>query len=195
MRKIYLMGVLLSSGLAFAQPVGSPPANNTNAQAAAAWYRGGNNPVGSAGTNNIFGTMWNSPIYTVTNGVTRTRLSGNLPAVPALGTTVNLTGHFGIGLNGYFNTLDNAPLTMLHLEGSNNTPFGNHFGGQYRTWMRVGAFMHENSDAMYVGMKPEGFNRSDAVVNWSDDNPFTHNRKTLAQKSLKPDKSHTDKTP
>lgn len=64
MRKIYLMGVLLSSGLAFAQPVGSPPANNTNAQAAAAWYRGGNNPTSP---NNIFGTLWNSDIWITTN--------------------------------------------------------------------------------------------------------------------------------
>ncbi|HRP53087.1 MAG TPA: hypothetical protein PLI97_06215 [Fluviicola sp.] len=44
---------------------------------------------------------------------------------------------------------------MLHLEGNNNTPYTNHFGGQYRTWMRVGTFMRENSDAMYVGMKLE----------------------------------------
>lgn len=28
--------------------------------------------------------------------------------------------------------------------------------------------MRENSDAMYVGIKPEGNNRSDTVVNWSD---------------------------
>lgn len=59
---------------------------------------------------------------------------------------------------------------MLHLEGNNNTTYTNHYGGQYRTWMRVGAFMRENSDAMYVGLKQEaGTNRSDAVVNWSDD--------------------------
>ncbi len=59
---------------------------------------------------------------------------------------------------------------MLHLEGNNNTPYTNHFGGQYRTWMRVGTFMRENSDVMYVGLKQEaGTNRSDAVVNWSDE--------------------------
>ena len=37
------------------------------------WFRGGNN--GNPGTsNNIFGTMWNSPIYTYTAGVNRSVL-------------------------------------------------------------------------------------------------------------------------
>ena len=131
-----------------------------------AWYRGGNNNIGPAGNANIFGTLWNPPVYTVTNGVTRTGLSGNLPAFPYLGTTVDLSGFFGIGQNNYFASVNNPPLAMLHLQGSNNTPFND---GQYRTWMRTGAFMRENSDAMYVGLKEEGFNQSDAVVNWSDD--------------------------
>jgi len=58
--------------MAFSQtaPQGNPPASNTNARAAAAWYRGGNNPTSP---DNIFGTMWNSPIYTYTNGIGRTR--------------------------------------------------------------------------------------------------------------------------
>lgn len=43
-----------------------------------AWFRGGNLPGGTAGTNNIFGTMWNSPIYTVTNGINRMKLNGNI---------------------------------------------------------------------------------------------------------------------
>lgn len=70
----------LASNLAYSQtpPTGIPPANNNNAQAGAAWYRGGNNPGGGAGTNNIFGTMWNSPIYTVTDGQTRSVLNGDL---------------------------------------------------------------------------------------------------------------------
>ena len=39
--------------------------------------------------------------------------------------------------------------------------------------MQTGTFTAENSDAMYVGLKNEfatmGANRSDAVINWSDD--------------------------
>jgi hypothetical protein len=170
-KHILLWGVILSGVNAFTQQ--NPTINLPGGAASGRsderfWSRAGNTQIN--GANNIFGTLWNSPIYTQTAGITRTRLSGNLPGVNALGAIVDLTGHFGIGLNGYFNTPANAPLTMLHLEGTNNTPFGNHFGGQYRTWMRVGTFMRENSDAMYVGLKSEGaFNRSDAIINWSDD--------------------------
>ncbi len=119
-----LIGLLqVTTIIAQTTPQGVPPSNNTNDRAAAAWYRGGNNAIGTTPPGaNIFGTLWNSPIYTQTAGITRTRLSGNLPAVPALGTFVNLTGHFGIGLNNYFNNSNNPPLTMLHLEGNNNTP-------------------------------------------------------------------------
>ncbi len=57
---------------------------------------------------------------------------------------------------------------MLHLEGPNNT--GGATGAGWRTWMRTGTFMKENSDAMYLGMQQQpGVNRSDAVINWSDD--------------------------
>ena len=79
----------LSNEVLIAQqtPTGTPPAN-VNATnnpilrdlAERAWYRGGNNPGGAGGTNNVFGTLWNSPIYTVTNGVNRTKLNGNFTA-------------------------------------------------------------------------------------------------------------------
>lgn len=76
LHKFSLLGVfLLTSYIAYSQspPTGSPPASSTAAQAGAAWYRGGN---ALSNGNNIFGTMWNSPIYTVTNGVNRTKLNG-----------------------------------------------------------------------------------------------------------------------
>ncbi len=166
--KILLLGLAFSFGLNAQQnPTG---AGNTTvtpnvANSSFSWFRGGNLNGGAAGNNNIFGTLWNSPIYTRTASVTRMQLTGNLPAVPYLGATIDLTGHLGIGLNGFFDV--NTPLTMLHLQGPNNTLFN---GGSYRTWMRTGMFANENSDAMYVGMKPEaGTNRSDAVIYWSDD--------------------------
>jgi hypothetical protein len=72
----------------------------------------------------------------------------------------------GISPNGYFT--NNSPWSMLHLEGPNNVP--QFTGGQWRSWMKTGLFMRENSDAMYVGLKQEpGNNRSDAIVSWSDD--------------------------
>lgn len=69
------VGFCLTSYVAFCQspPTGTPPANNVNAQARAAWYRGGNF---NTFNNNIFGTMWNSPIYTYTNGINRTVVNG-----------------------------------------------------------------------------------------------------------------------
>ncbi len=107
-----------------------------------------------------------NPLEFRTNNINRMRLNGT-QTNNYLGTGFlhDVSGHLGIGLNNYFAI--NTPLTMLHLEGPNNTIFD---GGQFRGWMRTGMFARENSDAMYVGMKPEGPNRSDAVVSWSDDN-------------------------
>lgn len=48
-------------------PTGNIPNSNTNDRAASAWYRGGNTPVGSAASNNIFGTRWQSDIFIMTN--------------------------------------------------------------------------------------------------------------------------------
>ena len=96
---------LITSFMTFSQapPQGNPPANNTNARAAAAWYRGGNlfenNPA------NIFGTLWNSPIYTQTAGITRMVLRG--------GGTGNNAGRMKLGNNliGAF-----TPANRLHLQ-------------------------------------------------------------------------------
>ncbi len=143
---------------------GNPPSNNVNAQAKAAWYRGGNFPIGTNPTGaNIFGTMWNSPIYTVTNGINRTRLNGNL-ITPIFGVNQNVSGYFGIDPNGYFST--NSPMSMLHLH-SSNVPV---FTTGWRRWMKTGMLVEENSDGMYVGLKTEQFtNQSDAIINWYDD--------------------------
>ncbi|MGQ0827312.1 MAG: tail fiber domain-containing protein [Bacteroidota bacterium] len=138
-----------------------------------AWFRGGNAGIGNpALTNNIFGTLFNSPIYTVTDGAQRTRLNGNLTTV--INTfNVNTSGFFGISPSGFFAT--NSPASMLHLAGNNNTPFG---AGGYRSWMRTGTLSTENSDNTYFGLKEEGFNRSDAIINWGDDanTPVDHLR-------------------
>lgn len=115
------------------------------------------------GWNNTNGV---NPLFFRTNNITRMRLNGE-QLLDYLGTgfMVDVRGHLGIGVNNYFAA--ESPLTMLHLEGPNNTLFN---GGQFRGWMKTGVLSRENSDAMYVGMKSEGTNRSDAVVFWSDDN-------------------------
>ena len=82
--KLSMIMFLYGAGLCYAQnPIGTPPVNPNNAaqNAASAWYRGGNNPIGIAANNNIFGTAagFNSPIYTETNGKTRAMWSTNAP--------------------------------------------------------------------------------------------------------------------
>lgn len=147
------------TGTAPPNPLGnSLPEVRDNTQRA--WYRGGNFNVGTGGNNNIFGTMWNSPIYTVTNGVNRTRLNGDLTQL-INGVNQPVNGYFGIGPNGWFNS--NSPWAMLHLEGPNTTIFP---GNGWRSWMRTGLLMREESDQMYVGMKREATNQVDAVNSW-----------------------------
>ncbi|MCE3260096.1 MAG: Collagen triple helix repeat-containing protein, partial [Bacteroidetes bacterium] len=156
---------------------GTPPPPVVPLQAAAAWFRGGNN-----GPNNIFGTtsIFNSPIYTMTGGTFRTWLNGTKNAanqMPINGVTwptLNTGGYFGIGnstgaspLNpANWNLANSGPWSLLHLEGPNNTVFG---GNGWRQWMQTGTFLKEHSDNMYVGMKSEGSNRSDAMIAWGDD--------------------------
>ena len=65
------------------------------------WYRGGNN--GNATSPNIFGTNWNSPIYTQTNGVQRMILMGTAPAT-------SITGSLGLGAGLIL------PLAKLHVQ-------------------------------------------------------------------------------
>lgn len=138
------------------------------------WQKGGNTAAG--GASSAIGTAagWNAPLNLITNGVTRLRLNGT-QTNNYFGYSHDVSGHLGIGLNNYFAT--NTPLTMLHLEGPSNVP--QFTAGQFRHWMRTGMFARENSDAMYVGMKPEGSNRSDAIVSWSDDSGPADNLRFL----------------
>jgi hypothetical protein len=106
-----------------------------------------------------------NPLEFRTNNIVRTRLNGTF-TTPINTVNQNVSGYFGISPNGYFT--NNSPATMLHLYGPNNTNFG--IGGGWRSWMSTGMFVNENSDAMYIGMKPEPLaNRSDAVIAWNDD--------------------------
>ncbi|TAL58546.1 MAG: hypothetical protein EPN85_11430 [Bacteroidetes bacterium] len=142
----------------------STPFNSTNA-----WLRGGNLPTGAGAVNNRFGTCFNSPIYTITDGTLRTWLNGRFTATgttaqPAINsvtfgntpTTVNTSGYFGIGFSGPSSPLQpnvgTGPMALLHLQGPNNTPFPAG-GAGWRSWMKTGTYMVENTDGMYVGLK------------------------------------------
>ncbi|MCL4282996.1 MAG: tail fiber domain-containing protein [Flavobacteriales bacterium] len=100
----------------------------------------------------------NQPIQWYTDAVQRMRLMPTLT-----GQTVNtytgldLSGHLGLG-----GPVPTRPLAYIHINSN-----GSHFAG-YRPWMRVGTFMSENNDGMYVGTKREDDDRIDAVLNWFD---------------------------
>ena len=184
--KILVMSFLLG-GFTYGQgPIGNPPSPNTVPNNAnSAWYRGGNNiggtnPIGA----NIFGTMWNSPIYTYTNGVNRTKLNGTFNAatqytIEGYGTAqgVNTSGYLLLGQDGQtqngnpslFNS--KGAFSMLHLNGVQNTNGGGfvqEFG--FRPWMKTGVTFTGNNDLMYFGIRAlsAGQDLSEMGVTWSD---------------------------
>ncbi|PKP40907.1 MAG: hypothetical protein CVT95_13105 [Bacteroidetes bacterium HGW-Bacteroidetes-12] len=85
MKKIIFAASMLLCSVAIAQqaPTPNPPNDPTTSLSTPqkgqyAWFRGGNLNTGNSATNsNIFGTMWNSPIYTYTNGINRMIVNGN----------------------------------------------------------------------------------------------------------------------
>ncbi len=160
MKKLYSLKTAIAFGIAT-----FVFANTISAQ----WFTTGNN----ASANNILGTLTNVPLNIYTAGTKRVVIN---PTYTASGSTaqpvingvgwpqINTSGYFGISPSGYFS---NHPVaTLLHLYGSNNT---NWTSAGWRKWMQSGILINENSDAMYVGLKSEGNNRSDAIIGWSDD--------------------------
>jgi len=91
---------------------------------------------------------------------------GALQADPGyVGIAGNNTTRVAISHNG--NAPIERPMSLLHL--------GNDVGGGlipstdgWRNWMDVGTFTADDSDNMYVGLKNEGVDRKDAVINWGD---------------------------
>jgi hypothetical protein len=76
--KLKLLSLLLITNLVYSQqnPTNNNPAGVVSGfQSQQYWSRGGNNQ--SLGPNNIFGTLWDSPIYTQTNGRNHMKLNGN----------------------------------------------------------------------------------------------------------------------
>ncbi|TAL58544.1 MAG: hypothetical protein EPN85_11420, partial [Bacteroidetes bacterium] len=134
------------------------------------WARGGN-----SGGGNIFGTLQNFDIDIKTDNILRMIINGT-KAPTINGVVVNTSGYVGIGNSpaGLWNCTagQTGPWALLHLQGPNNTTFPAG-GAGWRSWMKTGTFTVENTDATYFGLKNEvttgGANRSDAVINWSDD--------------------------
>lgn len=104
--KFKLLSLLLIANGVYAQqnPTNTNPGGAASGmQSQQYWSRGGN--TDNLGTNNIFGTLWNSPIYTQTAGITRMVLRG--------GGTGNNAGRMKLGNNliGAF-----TPANRLHLQ-------------------------------------------------------------------------------
>lgn len=146
-------------------PTGTPPANITGAglpnvrdNAQRAWYRGGNPNIGNGGSNNIFGTLWNSPIYTQTNGVNRMKLNGNLSynidnynGARNGNLLIGISNNFIIsGQNIYTGSLGAFSLLHINGPGSGIQEFG------YRPWMQTGITFTGNRDLSYFGLRQVG---------------------------------------
>jgi Chaperone of endosialidase len=168
-------------GISQQAPTGpSPSGTGTVNQANKAWYRGGNAAL--PGTENIFGTLWNSPIYSLTNNAFRTKLNGDF--VSGTQYSINGFGWPAVNTSGYLLLGEDNPtqfgggsiygskgaFSLLHLNGaqSPSAVFTQEFG--YRPWMKTGITFTGNTDLMYLGVRtlttaPE---QSEMLVSWSD---------------------------
>lgn len=200
MKKIILFGTFCfcyAVGTAQQGPTGSPVPGNytTPQQAASAWYRGGNNQANTAWSNNIFGTNWNSPIYTVTGGVNNYRMKVNGIFDPGsqysinnytpFNSTLNTTGYVLIGRNnnslgpsnsGQSMHRDMGAFSLLHLNGPGNGGNDEFQEYGYRPWMKTGITFTGNRDLSYMGLRQLGEGEqsdiTETVIQWSDNDLF-----------------------
>ena len=171
----------LASNKLWSQPIGynTPLATNgTNVLTTAntSWYRGGNQNNGPAGNANIFGTRWNSGIYTMTNGQYRMKLNGSVN-YDVNGFTGNRDGYLLLGATSADNYINNfkGAWSLLHLNGKNNSVYQPEVG--YRPWMQTGITLTDNDDLSYFGMRkvgnPSNLSKSitETTICWSNDVP------------------------
>ncbi len=145
------------------------------------WSRAGNNGNG----NNIFGTKFNSPIYTVSGngfGAGNTyRMKVNSIFSPGAQYPINgFNGFSGINTTGYIlmgnNTTtggqsiyqNKGAFSLLHLNG-NDGLFVQEFG--FRPWMKTGITFTDNQDLSYFGIRkvePNSFDVTETTISWSD---------------------------
>jgi hypothetical protein len=96
------------------------------------------------------GSQNNEPLQVITSNTERIRVNDQTETLTHVAWGVqDKPGFVGIGTPGIGNPV---PYSLLHLYGPNPTNFQ---AGGWRPWMRSGAFITENSDNLYVGMKPE----------------------------------------
>lgn len=113
----------------------------------------------------------NYPLYTKTNGVTRTKLNGSL-IYNINGFNEVRSGYFLLGNNvgpasSYFNGAGSGAFSQLHLMGRVGT-FIQEFG--YRPWMQTGITLTDNQDLSYIGLRQVGtvFDITETTITWAD---------------------------
>ncbi|MBI3240024.1 MAG: hypothetical protein HYZ43_14470 [Flavobacteriia bacterium] len=174
-KTILQIGFIFVGISAFAQQIPTtnspsvPAQNGTNDRAF--WSRAGNSQIN--GSNNIFGTLWNSPIYTQTAGVNRTKLNGTFSYM-VNGSMQPRDGYMFIGPNAVgssnlnsFIYQDRGAFSLLHLNG---TGVIQEFG--FRSWMKTGITLTDNTDMAYMGLRKVGSlantEITEMVINWTD---------------------------
>lgn len=155
------ISIRAQQGPTLTSPGGAIPSGQTSNQF---WSRAGNTP--NNGSNNIFGTQWNSEIYTITNGNYRMRLNGQTDTYTVNGSNaVARPGYLLIGrpLGGMFT--QRGAFSQFHVTGLNPTQFG------YRPWMETGTTYTANSDLSYFGIRSlDGINDlTEHIICWSND--------------------------
>lgn len=147
------------------------------------WSRGGNTP----GSNNMLGTLWNSPVYFITGATTptlRMKLNGPFDANGQYTINgfnrntngVNTSGYLLIGQDGPTQTVSSptalytnkGAFSMLHLNGERG-PYQHVQEDGYRPWMRTGITFTGNGDLSYIGHRYHGEDLTDMVIGWSND--------------------------
>lgn len=146
------------------------------------WSRGGNSTVGG----NIFGTTYNSPIYTLTGGAgvtsLRSKLNGDFLGPNQYqingytfsnnNTGVNTSGYMllGFGAGASAELYQNrGAFSQLHLNGR----LGDFVQSEgFRPWMKTGITFTDNQDLSYMGLRQvgSGLDVTETVIAWTDNN-------------------------
>lgn len=149
------------------------------------WSRAGNLGTGANNQNNLFGTKWNSPIYTVTgnnfnaqsyrmkvNGIFASAFTQYTIGGYGWNQGVNSTGYVLMGTNKTSGTSpliynDKGAFSLLHLNGRNGSFVQE---GGYRPWMQTGVTLTDNQDLSYMGLRKvgTGFDITETVIGWAD---------------------------
>jgi hypothetical protein len=151
-------------------PGGIGPSGQNNVQF---WSRAGNNGQGT-NVNNIFGTLWNSGIYTKTNDQFRMKLNGTVNYT-VNGFTGQRDGYLLLGATSSdnYSNANKGAASLLHMNGRYNTGIQPELG--YRPWMQTGITMTDNDDLSYFGLRRIGYETdltksiTETTICWSND--------------------------